>query len=118
MATYLLLCFSLLSHPLAIVGLVLAFAQRRRGGAIGMGAASLALGGLALVLGIGGYLYGMHQVDQALMFADSDQIETIRAVGQSEAMISVWCGVASCLVPSVGGLLALARGLTLPREGA
>lgn len=117
--TYALLCFAFVSHPLALAALVLGFTQRRRGGAIGLGAASLLLGVLALLLGVGGYLWGMHQVNEALAYAGgSAELETLRAYGQQEAMISVWCALASCALPFLCGGLALARGLTLPKGGA
>lgn len=108
----LVLC-ALVSHPIALAALGLALAKRSRGLALGMGAATVGLGMMALLLGVGGYLYGMHQVDAAVAYADPDSRELLRAVGQREAMISVWCGLGATALPLFLGLAAVARGLTI-----
>lgn len=113
-----LLCYGLLSHPVALVALGVAVFQRRRTPALALGGVSLAFAALALTLGVGGYLWGMHQVEVALGYAAGEvDGERTRALGQADAMLSVWCGLASAAVPGLLGALALVRGLALRPEG-
>ena len=113
-AAYGLLCFIFLTHPVALAALGTAIAKRRTA-AIVLGGGSVLLGMLTILIGVGGYLYGMSQVDRALMNASPESVEVMREVGQQEAMISVWCALASCLLPTLFGGVALLRALMLPK---
>lgn len=111
----LLLCV-LVSHPVALAAIGVALAKRSRGLSLGLGAVTVGLGVAALALGVLGYLYGMHQVDAAVAYADPESRALLREVGQHEALISVWCGLGAMALPLLLGVAAVARGLTLPAK--
>lgn len=112
-----ILCFAFVTHPLAIAAAVIAFTQRRRGLSIGLGGASVVFGLGTVLVGVGGYLWGMQRVEAAIAFADASSRDALYAMGQSEALLSVWCALAACALPLLTGALAVARGMSLPKEG-
>lgn len=108
----------MVTHPLAIAALATAFGRRHRALSLGLGAASVATAMAGLLLGALGYFLGMSLVESAVANADVESREMLMEVGRREAMVNVWCALASAAIPGLFGALALARGATLPKPGA
>lgn len=111
--TYVVLLCSLVTHPLAIGAVAVAFGSKRRAMAIGLSSAALLFALSTVAIGVGGYLYVMHVVDGAVAFADPSTREIIRAQGEHEASWNATCGVLGCAIPLLLALAGLVRGFTL-----
>lgn len=108
-AMYLALCAGVLAHLFALVSIGALFASRRAF-PLGMGAATLLFALSTALVGVLGYVWGMQQVNEAVMYVDPTQAEMLRQVGQDEADNNLWLGGLLCILPSLVGVVALARG--------
>ena len=108
---YGLLCCALIGNPLALVAIAGAFVAKGRGTRIGLGAASVVVGGATVLAGIVAYLYWMGVMEDALAYADAAAREALYERGRQEALHNVWLGVGGGLVPLLLGGAALLRGL-------
>lgn len=110
---YGILCIGLFGNPFGLAALVVTFVSKRRGVLLGVGIAALVLAALTAFTGIGGYLYGMSVVEDAVAFADAASRAELYAMGQAEAMNNVWFGAIAAALPTLAGALALARGASM-----
>lgn len=94
---------------LCTIVLALAIAFAMRGSAVAKVAGAMcALGALApLAIGVGGYWWGMEQVNAALSMVDPAQKELLRAMGTAEAMTNIWFGAGSLICTLPGAALVL-----------
>ena len=107
-----ILCFTVVSMPLALVAVFMAFASKKRGAAIAICAAAILMGLLTFGVGLGSYLYALHQIEEALMYMSGEDRALIEAVGRQEAMASIYCGLAGAILPLLIGGVGLLRALT------
>ena len=85
---------------------------------IGLGVATLLLALCTGCLGVVGYVMGMRNVEAAVGFADPEQRALLLQVGQAEAQNNLEMGACASVLPLLLGVVALVRGLTMPRAGA
>lgn len=117
-AMYGALCCALLSIVMGLGALGVAFATKKRGLAIGLGAATLLFALTTLCTGVTGYVTGMHNVEAAIANADPVYRTALLERGQDEAQNNLEMGACASLLPLLLGIAALGRGLTLPRSDA
>ena len=115
-AMYPLLCSGLMGFVLGLAAVVLAF-MKKRGAGIGLGAATIVLALLGCCVMGGGYYQARQNVMDAVSFVDPEHRAAILAQGMSEAMNILSFGVCSGALPMLFGLVALVRGITLPKPG-
>ena len=108
-AMYFIACIGALGHLMAIAALA-SMVAKRRAMPLGMGAATLLFAVTTMCLGVGGYLWGMRQVDEAIAFADPEQREALYAQGQAEASNNLTFGGCAFLFPLLAGVVAITRG--------
>lgn len=111
---YALLLCALAGNPIALLALAGAFLTERRARRIGIGAASVAIGTLTVLLGVASYVYWMAVVDSALAVVDPSSRDMLLERGREEAMTNVWFGLGGGALPILFGVLALARGIATP----
>jgi len=104
-----------------VAGLAVGLSSRRRGTPLAFGIALLAVA--LLCVGIGGvsYLVAQQRIDAALAGVDPDMRDRLRAVGESEARVSLTFGGGAAALPALGGLVLVALGVARghePRAGA
>lgn len=109
-----LLCCGLIGNPLALAAVVAAFVAKSKGARIGLGAASLLVGGATLLAGVVAYFYWMNVVEDAVAFADMASRRTLYERGRAGAMNNLWLGAAASFLPLVLGAIGLVRGLLTP----
>ena len=109
-----LLCCGLIGNPLALAAVVAAFVTKSKGARIGLGAASLLVGGATLLAGIAAYFYWMNVVEGAVAFADAAMRAQLYERGREEAMTNIWFGAAAAFLPLLLGAIGLVRGLLTP----
>jgi hypothetical protein len=107
-----ILAFDMCAMLLVPVALIVSIVARARGKMRGV---SLTLGVLALLsalvpmcAGVGGYMFGMSKVEDAVENVSADQKAVIMAAGESEASANLNLGFGSgctCLLPAVLALL-------------
>jgi hypothetical protein len=116
--TYVVLGCAIVTHPLALGAVAIAFSSdARRGLAIGLSSAALVLALLTAVVGVVGYLTAMQIVDAAVVMADPEMREVLRAQGRSEASWNLVCGALGAAIPILLALAGLVRGAMI-RDGA
>ncbi|MBX7194123.1 MAG: hypothetical protein K1X94_18865 [Sandaracinaceae bacterium] len=108
-AMYLVLCIGALSHVLALAALGSMLAKRRAM-PLGFGAATLLFALSTACTGVGGYLMGMRNVEDAVAFADPELQARLRAQGQEECDNNLYFGGCAFLFPFFAGLVAVGRG--------
>ncbi len=107
---YLVLAVDSCFAVVAVVALALAVALRGstvgKVAAAGLGACAL----LPLLIGVGGYTWGMQRVTEAVTYADPEFREQLMVVGRSEAMNNLWFGAGSlmCTLPVAAVVLMAA----------
>ncbi len=113
---YLLVGLGILTLPLSLATVVMVFLRKEAPTSRGLAIASLAAGGLALVIGALGYKLGLVQVDRALELASPEFLEEMRAVGRAEALNCLKLGFAAAAAPLMARAVSLiqASGLTKP----
>ena len=109
---YLVLALDLVGFVLVPLALVIAtvarFTGKGRGVALAAGVLGLLLALAPMCAGLGGYLLSMSKVDAAVVNADPEQREVLRAYGEAEASNNLTFGLGSgcaCLAPAVLALL-------------
>ena len=112
------LCCSLLSVAVGLGAVGVAFATKKRGLAIRLGAATLLFALSTFCTGVVGYFHGMNNVEEAVAFAEAGYRTALLEQGRDEAQNSLEMGVCAALLPLLLGAAALGRGLTLPRGDA
>ena len=99
-----LLCCGLIGNPLALAAVVAAFVAKSKGARIGLGAASLLVGGATLLAGLAAYFYWMNVVEGALAFADIGNVDVV-------AIAAAAAGIPAERVFRIAGIaFAIARG--------
>ncbi len=111
-AMYLVLCVGALGHGLALAALGSMLAKRRAM-PLGFGAATLLFALTTACAGVGGYVMGMRNVEDAVAFADPEMQARLRAQGQEEADNNLYFGGCAFLFPFFAGLVAIGRGATM-----
>lgn len=114
-AMYGALCGSLFSMAIGLGAVGVAFATKKRGLAIGLGAATLLFALTTFCTGVAGYAMGMRNVEEAVVFAEPAYRTALLERGRDEAQNNLEMGACASLLPLLLGLAALGRGLTRPR---
>ncbi|MFN7143042.1 MAG: hypothetical protein ACK4YP_04650 [Myxococcota bacterium] len=95
--------------PLALVAAIVArFQPKVRTVALVLGGVAVFASVVPMCAGVGGYLWGMQQVEAALQNVDPEMRDTLQAVGEAEASNNLTFGFGSgclCLVPAIVALL-------------
>lgn len=108
-----LLACVMITHPLSVGVAITAFVSKRRGMVLGLGSASLLLSLGAVGIGVGGYLLGMRQVEQALAMVGPEHTSMLYEQGRAEASVNWMCGLAGAALPVLVSLIAIARGVMM-----
>jgi hypothetical protein len=111
-AMYPIACFGVLGVALALASLGSLFAPSRKF-PIGVGLAAMIIGLMALGMGVAGTMLGRRATEDAIVMADPELGEMIRAQGYAEANNNLIFGGLVSAVPLLAGLLAIARGVTM-----
>ena len=113
---WIILACVLVSHPLAIAAVIVAFVNEQRAVVLALSGAVLLFAQTTACVGVAGYLWGLSQVEAALAGAaglEPAMLEALREQGQQEASWNWICGGIGTVLPLILALVGLARGVTM-----